>query len=36
MFRRIRDDGDLGEEYVFHRSADGRVERFNVHGDYSQ
>ena len=36
VFRRVRDDGDLGEEYVFHRSDDGRVERFDVHGNYSR
>ena len=36
VFRRVRKDGDLGEEYVFHRSADGRIERFDVHGNYSR
>ena len=36
VFRRVREDGDLGEEYVFHRSDDGRVERLAVHGNYSR
>lgn len=35
VFRRVRDDGDLGEEYVFHRGADGAVERLSVHGNFS-
>lgn len=36
VFRRVRDDGDLGEEYVFHRGEDGQVERLSVHGNYSR
>ncbi len=36
MFRRLRDDGDLGEAYVFHRDADGTIDRMSVHGNYSR
>ncbi len=35
VFRRVRDDGELGEAYVFHRGADGRVVRLSVHGNFS-
>ena len=34
-FRRIRDDGEPGEAYVFHREA-GEVARLSVHGNYSR
>lgn len=36
VFRRIRDDDEQGEEYVFHRGDDGRVERLSVHGNFSR
>lgn len=36
VFRRVRDDGDLGEEYVFGRGRDGQVERLGVHGNFSR
>jgi len=35
-FRRLRDDGELGEEYIFHRGSDGEVERMSVHGNFSR
>ena len=35
-FRRIRTDGELGEEVVFEAAPDGRVIRFKVHGNYSE
>ena len=35
MFRRVRDDGELGEAYVFDRGADGRIARLSVHGNFS-
>ena len=34
-FRRVRDDGELGEAYVFHRT-DGDIDRLSVHGNYSR
>ena len=34
-FRRVRDDGELGEAYVFHREA-GAIDRLSVHGNYSR
>ena len=34
-FRRVRDDGELGEVYVFHREA-GEITRLSVHGNYSR
>lgn len=36
VFRRVRDDGDVGEAYVFHRGEDGQVERLSVHGNFSR
>ena len=36
VFRRVRDDGELGEAYVFHRGGDGSVERMSVHGNFSR
>jgi hypothetical protein len=35
-FRRIRDDGELGEPIVFELDADGKVTRFKRHGNYSE
>ena len=35
VFFRARDDGLQGEAYVFHR-ADGAVDRFSVHGNFSR
>ena len=34
-FRRVRDDGELGEAYVFHRE-DGEIDRLSVHGNDSR
>ena len=33
-FRRMRDDGEPGEAYIFHRE-DGAIARYSVHGNYS-
>lgn len=35
MFRRIRDDGELGEPIVFELDADGKVMRLKRHSNYS-
>ena len=35
IFRRVRDDGELGEAYVFHRDG-GVIARLSVHGNYSR
>ena len=35
-FRRIRDDGELGEAVIFHRNDDGVIDRASVHGNYSR
>ena len=38
IFRRVRDDGELGEAYIFHREGDaddGPITRYSVHGNYS-
>ncbi len=35
-FRRVRDDGELGEAYIFHRDESGRVESYSVHGNFSR
>lgn len=35
VFRRMRDDGELGEEIVFEVNADGEVSRFIQHSQYS-
>ncbi len=35
-FRRVRDDGELGEAYIFHRGDGGDVDRLSVHGNYSR
>ena len=34
-FQRVRDDGELGEAYVFEREG-GTVDRFTVHGNPSR
>ena len=34
-FQRVRDDGELGEAYIFHRDG-GEIDRFTVHGNYSR
>ncbi len=34
-FRRVRDDGEVGEAYVFHRDGD-TIDRLSVHGNYSR
>lgn len=34
-FRRVRDDGEVGEAYVFHREG-GAIDRLSVHGNYSR
>lgn len=36
VFRRVRDDGDLGEEVIFERDASGEVVRLRVHGNASE
>ena len=33
-FRRVRDDGELGEAFIF-QVEDGRVVSYSVHGNYS-
>ena len=33
-FRRVRDDGEPGEAYIFHRD-DGAIARYSVHGNFS-
>lgn len=33
-FRRMRDDGEPGEAYIFHRE-DGAIARYSVHGNFS-
>ncbi len=35
IFRRVRDDGELGEAYIFHRDG-GAIDRLSVHGNYSR
>jgi CubicO group peptidase (beta-lactamase class C family) len=34
-FRRLRDDGELGEAVVFERDAAGKVVRYSQHGNYT-
>ena len=34
-FQRVRDDGELGEAYIFHRDG-GEIDWFTVHGNYSR
>ncbi len=34
-FRRVRDDGELGETVVFERDAEGKVYRYSQHGNYT-
>ncbi len=34
-FRRVRDDGELGEEYIFHR-IEGSILSYSVHGNFSR
>ncbi|HER09520.1 MAG TPA: hypothetical protein ENO20_11485 [Bacteroides sp.] len=33
-FRRIRDDGELGETLVFERDPKGNINRYKMHGNY--
>ncbi len=33
-FRRVRDDGELGETLVFERNNDGQITRLKNHGNY--
>ncbi len=35
-FRRVRDDGELGEAYIFHRDESGTIESYSVHGNFSR
>jgi CubicO group peptidase (beta-lactamase class C family) len=35
-FRRVRDDGALGEEIAFEADKDGRIFRFKQHGNYTE
>lgn len=35
-FRRVRDNGDLGEAVIFEVDASGRVLRYSWHGNYSE
>lgn len=35
-FRRVRDNGELGETLVFEKGNDGKVARFKSHGNYSE
>ena len=34
IFRRVRDDGELGETLVFERNATGQIKRCKNHGNY--
>lgn len=36
VFYRVRDDGERGEDVVFHRGPDGAVASFSVHGNHSR
>jgi len=36
IFRRVRDDGELAEAYIFEVGSDGDVERVSVHGNFSE
>lgn len=35
IFRRVRDDGNLGEKVVFEIGPDGKAKRFIRHSNYS-
>ena len=35
-FRRVRDDGELGEAFIFHRDESGAIESYSVHGNFSR
>jgi len=35
-YQRVRDDGELGEAYVFHRDDSGAIESYTVHGNFSR
>ncbi len=35
-FRRVRDDGELGEAYIFQRDESGAIESYTVHGNFSR
>lgn len=36
IFQRVRDDGELGEAYIFQRDDSGAIESYTVHGNYSR
>lgn len=36
VFRRIRDNGELGETLIFEKGKDGEIFRFKRHGNYSR
>ena len=35
-FQRVRDDGELGEAYIFQRDESGAIESYTVHGNFSR
>ena len=35
-YQRVRDDGELGEAYIFHRDESGTIESHSVHGNFSR
>ena len=35
-FRRVRDDGEPGEAYIFQRDESGAIESYTVHGNFSR
>ena len=35
-FRRVRDDGELGEAYIFQRDESGAIASYTVHGNFSR
>ena len=35
-YQRVRDDGELGEAYIFHRDESGAIESHSVHGNFSR
>ena len=35
-FQRVRDDGELGEAYIFQRDDSGAIESYTVHGNFSR
>ncbi len=36
IFQRVRDDGELGEAYIFQRDESGAIESYTVHGNFSR